>query len=161
MPAPLAFPMQQTSFGEEMLFRLVDDLFSAGVRDSAALAVSQRAAGANMSVDVAAGEAVVAVSNGGKRLVRTTAVSNSGTPGAPNTTDNWTVTFLASDATNPRIDRVVAQVRDTDVDAGFSTRDVALRVIAGTPTAGATLVNLNGAAAVPVSSLLIANVKVN
>src|SRR6266496_4203145 len=116
MPAPLVFPMQSTSYGEEMLFRLVDVIFaSGGVGVSTDMAVAQRAAGANMSVDVAAGQAIVVSNLGGKRLVRTTIVTNSGTPGAPNTTDNRTQTFLAADPTNPRIDRVVLQVRDVDV----------------------------------------------
>lgn len=154
------FPLQNPSitFAHLYYYRLLDDLFSAGVTNSADFAVTQKAGGANMSVDVAAGEAIVdfTTPEGGKRLTVMDVLSNSGTPGAPNTPD-WLTTFTAANGTNPRVDRVVLTVRDTDLDAS-GARDAVLQVVAGTATAGATLTNLTGAASVPANSLLLANV---
>lgn len=148
------------TYSEDVFWRLFDDLFAVGVVGSATdYQVIQNHLGANMSVDVNPGSAYVALTNGGKRRLRLPAQSNSGTPGTPNAADNWLTTFLAADATNPRIDRVVLTVRDTSID-GTGASDSALRVIAGTPTSGATLANLNGAAAVPANSMLLANVLV-
>lgn len=69
-----------------------------------------------------------------------------------------TLAIAASNATNPRIDRIVATVND----AAYTgvTNNWVLQVITGTPTAGATLVNLSGAGAVPANSLLLSNVLV-
>ncbi len=64
----------------------------------------------------------------------------------------------ASDPSNPRIDAIVAQVQDAAY-AG-STDAWRLFVVTGTPTTGATLSNLNGAGAVPASSLVLAYVLV-
>jgi hypothetical protein len=86
-----------------------------------------------------------------------TGVSNSGTPGAPSVSDGWISTFLAADGSNPRIDRVVATIYDSALDLS-GRYEVGLRVIAGAATAGATLANLNGAAAIPNNSILLANV---
>lgn len=158
------YPIQKSdiSFGADALYGLIDDLIGEGVASSSAFAVSQRSSGANMSVDIAAGAAYVAVdspSEGGTRRITNPATINTGTPGSPNLTDGVTQTFTAADGTNPRVDRVVLTVRDNNVDAGGSY-DAVIRVIPGTPTAGATLVNLTGAAAVPVNSILLANVLV-
>jgi hypothetical protein len=59
--------------------------------------------------------------------------------------------------TNPRIDRVVLEVKDNTVDAGGSNL-VQTRVIAGTPSSGATLANLTGVAALPDSAITLAYV---
>lgn len=81
------FPIQNASisFGAEPFYRLLDNLMSAGVVSSGDLAVSQKSGGANMSVDVATGTAIVDFNSpeGGKRQVYLDAVSNSGTPGSP------------------------------------------------------------------------------
>lgn len=61
----------------------------------------------------------------------------------------------AADPTNPRIDRVVL-VPSTNVDSQIPST----AVIAGIPTAGATLDNLNGAQAVAAGKLLLADVLV-
>lgn len=121
------------------------DLIREGVVATTDLAVSQRAAGANMSVDVAAGAAWIQgddnVAAQPTYRVRSDSVVN--------------LAIAAADATNPRIDRVIAEV----LDATFSgtQRLWRLRVITGTPTAGATLANLTGAAAIPNNALLLAN----
>lgn len=159
-PAP--FPLQKSDvlFGQEPLYRLLDDLANEGVVAADDLKVSQKAAGANLSVDVAAGDGYVLLDTpyGGVRRVRNDAVSNSGVPGSPNSPD-WAATFAAPDATNPRIDRVVLQVRDSLIDSG-GAYDAVLKVVGGAATVGATLSNLTGAAAVPANSLLLANVLV-
>lgn len=107
-----------------------------GVRGAGDLAVTQHAAGANMSVDVAAGVAVVqddSSSAGALSWVSPAAA---------------TLTITAASGANPRVDMVVVS------KAGV------LSVVAGTPTAGATLDNRNGAAALPASSALLADVLV-
>lgn len=124
------------------------DLFGEGVLLSADLKVTQRAAGANMSVDVAAGSCWVQGDDSATAQptyrCRNDAAVNAAVSGA--------------DATNPRIDRVIAEV----LDSAFSGVSLLwrLRVITGTPTAGATLANLTGAGAVPNNALLLANVLV-
>lgn len=157
------FPVQNASvtFGADAVYNLLDALISAGVVGSTDLTVSQRAAGANLSVDVSSGTAFVAFTSpaGGKRQVTIDATTNSGTPGAPNSAGGWLTTFTSPHASLPRIDRVVLTVRDNNLDAS-GAYDSVLRVIAGTATSGATLTNLTGAAAVPSNSLLLANVLV-
>jgi hypothetical protein len=154
------FPVQDASieYGADPYLRLLDDLLTKGVRADGELKVQPYSGGARMSVEVTAGDAYVEFTNpatGGKRRVRNNATSDSGTPGAP--TADWLTTFTPADATNPRVDRVVLTVYDTTHD-GSGRRDQKFRVIPGTPTAGATLANLSGAAAVPDNSILLANV---
>jgi len=120
-----------------------------GVNSSGDFKVSQRAAGANMSVDVAAGSAVVkddhvGANAGGYYPAVWTGVEN--------------VTVTAAHASLPRIDRVVLRIHDAYL--GDADNVISIVVVAGTPTAGATLANTNGAAALPDSSLLLANVLV-
>lgn len=156
------FPIQKSdiTFGAEYDYRLIDAILGEGVIGSGDFAVSQKAAGANMSVDVAAGTAVVEVDSpyGGKRLVRNDATMNSGTPGSPGA--GWATTFSAADASLPRVDRVVLEVKDSNVDAS-GLYEARLKVVSGTATSGATLTNLTGAAAVPSNCLLLANVLVD
>src|SRR4051794_10449382 len=129
-------PQQQVAMPAVDLRQLFGSLvLSEGVRSSTDLAVSQRAAGANMTVDVAAGSAVVQddhAGGGGFFAFTTSAVTN--------------VAVGGSDPTNPRIDRVIARVRDQAL--GDAANDQGLVVVAGTATVGATLANLTGAAAV-------------
>lgn len=68
------------------------------------------------------------------------------------------VTASTAHATLPRIDRVILRVYDADV-SGANT-NWAIEITAGTPTSGATLSNLNGAASVPNGALLLANLLV-
>lgn len=118
-----------------------------GVKTSSDFLVAQRGAGANMSVDVAAGQCYVQDDHG----------AGGGYYHAVwNATDN--VAIAAADPTNPRIDRVVVRVRDQFL--GDATNAIDLFVVQGTPSAGATLVNCTGAGAVPGSCLLLANVLV-
>ncbi len=78
-------------------------------------------------------------------------------PGSPGA--NWTATFIAPDGLNPRIDRVCGLVRDSILDTSGQF-DGKFQVVPGTPTATASLTNLLGVAAVPVNTILLANVLV-
>src|SRR5688572_19961982 len=108
-----------------------------GIIDFGDFAVTQRAAGANMSVDVAAGECFVqgdtVVRQGIYHLVNDAVIN---------------ATISANAPGNPRIDQIIARVYDS-ADAGAGTDTPAIEVLAGTPSAGATLANRTGAAALP------------
>lgn len=120
------------------------DLIGEGVMGYEDLRVRQRAAGANMSVDVGSGVAWIM---GDESLQQPRyRVYNDATKN---------VTVSAADATNPRIDLVIAEVRDAVFSGAFN--DWRLRVVAGTPSAGATLDNRTGAAALPNNSILLAD----
>lgn len=106
------------------------------------LAVTQRGAGANMSVDVAAGRAIIpgtTIANEGSYIVRSDATYN--------------VTLAAASTANPRIDLIVAQVLNKQVDGG-STYGWTLKSVTGTPAASPVAPSL------PASSLLLAQVSV-
>lgn len=95
-------------------------LSNGGVARSGDMAVSQRGAGANMSVDIAAGFAMV----GG------TESATQGEYGAFN--DAVTnVVISASDPSNPRIDVIGVRIRDTEYSG--ANNDAVLIVVTGTP----------------------------
>lgn len=120
-----------------------------GVVDAGDYDVTQRAAGANMSVDVAVGDAFIQIDSGARNGL---AFSYS------DALENLAVS--ASHATLPRIDTVVLQYNDTSIPAGVGGDVPTIRVLAGTPTSGATLDNRNGAVALPADALLLADVLV-
>lgn len=106
-----------------------------GIYDAADLKVTQRAAGANMTVDVAAGDLLVGIDTGvrnGLAHAVNDALANVGP-------------FAASHATLPRVDVIGVQYNDTSIPAGTGGDDPVFRIVQGTPTAGATLDNRNGA----------------
>lgn len=118
-----------------------------------AYVVSQRGAGANMSVDIAA-------STGLGVVVQGDTVTAQGCYVIPPHSAVINETITAADATNPRIDSVVLEVKDSTHDAsGLNLAQT--RVIAGTPTASVTL-EAPGAspAALPNSAILLAYVLV-
>lgn len=121
-----------------------------GVETYDSYRVSQRGAGANMSVDCNMDQ---------HAYIRGDAVALQGIYKiAPHSaTINESVT--AADGTNPRVDRVILELKDNTHDASGSNL-VQTRVVAGTPTGGATLDNLTGAASVPNSAMLLADVLV-
>lgn len=91
--------------------RLIATLLDPGVVNPAAgaCAVTERAAGPNMTVDVAAGETVVpgtSIATQGSYLTRSTGVES--------------VTITPADPSNPRIDRIVSQLLDSAHDGGAS-----------------------------------------
>jgi hypothetical protein len=64
-----------------------------------------------------------------------------------------------ANASNPRIDTIVARIFDTSLDSS-GKHEPAIAAIAGTPTSGATLGNLAGIAALPKAALLLGYVLV-
>jgi len=110
------------------LLRIETNLLTEGVVQGVgtAFAVTQKAAGANMSVDVAAGIALIEITNTNlthgatyKTWFESTAVSNE--------------IVTAADDTNPRVDRVVLRI-DVSVDPNGTASNIAIiEVLAGTP----------------------------
>lgn len=125
---------------------LIDYTYTEGVTDVQAgeLAVTQRAAGAAMSVDVAAGTAVIDGDDAdlqGAYLVRVTAPES--------------VTIPAPPGANSRIDLVVLRVNDSATTGGDPAQDGGrLEVVVGTAAA------VPVAPAVPDTALVLAEVTV-
>lgn len=123
---------------------LEDTIFaSAGVIASGDLKITQRAAGANMSVDAAIGVAVITgtdVSEQGKYLCRSTAVTNVPLATAPG-------------AGNSRIDAIYARVRDSAAIGG-SFDDWIIAAVTGAAASSPT------PPAIPASSFLLGDVLV-
>lgn len=69
------------------------------------------------------------------------------------------VTLTASNGTNPRIDQIILRVLDTS-DLGSASDSAVFEVVTGTATAGATLDNRTGAAALPNDAIRLADVLV-
>jgi hypothetical protein len=106
---------------------LATAVFRGGVILATDLKVVQRAAGTNMSVDVAAGAVAVPGTDAvgqGTYLCTNTAVVNVTIGAAPS-------------AGNTRLDLIVAEVRDGDVNAG-PNNDWLISVVAGTPASTPT-----------------------
>lgn len=120
----------------------------AGVWLAGDLMVTQRGAGANMSVDVASGYALVDANDPG----------NDGLYHLANDA-TVNVTITPAHATLPRIDQVCIQVNDTTHGAD-ATDTPAIVVLTGTATSGATLNNRTGAASLPAAHLRLADVLV-
>jgi hypothetical protein len=119
-----------------------------GAVNGADLMVTQRGAGANMSVDIAAGFAWVQIdtgTNNGLAHVTSDAVAN--------------VAVTASNGTNPRIDQLILRYNDTAIPTG-SGNTPTLEILTGTATSGATLNNRTGAAALPNDCLRLADILV-
>lgn len=126
-----------------------------GVYAAGSFEVTQRASGSGMFVDIAASTA----ENGIAALVQGDAVTGQSLyPIAPHSTF-ITEAITAAHATLPRVDRVILEMQDQTHD-GTGAYAARTRVVTGTATAGATLDNLTGAAAVPSSALLLADVLV-
>jgi hypothetical protein len=100
-------------------------------------------AGTGMQVLVAPGEAWITGNS----------VSTQGAYYARVTSSN-ALAISAANATNPRIETIIAQVKD----AAYAGTEVtfSVSVVVGTAEAGSTLANLKGAGAVPASSLVLA-----
>ena len=95
------------------------------VATGGSLVVTQRAAGANMSVDVAAGTAIVPQGQGTETVKRVyPAVTNTATV-------NLAINAAPAVGGQSRNDLIVCQIRDNAVDAG-GVNDWYLRVITGT-----------------------------
>lgn len=119
-----------------------------GVVDAGDFAVGQRGAGANMSVDVAAGAAFVRGDDSSRQgfyHVVNDAIVN--------------VAVAASHASLPRIDTAIVRVYDSTVIGG-GTDAATVEVLTGTATSGATLANRTGAATLPATAIRIADILV-
>lgn len=138
---PPLFLNVDSTYGADDLGLPYRDFISEGVASSTALAVSERGAGANMSVDVAAGVAWILGDDATAQPCYR--VYNDGTV-------NLTVT--TADATNPRIDRVVAEVLDSTFSGASNLWR--LRVIAGTPAGSPS------APALPSNAISLATISV-
>lgn len=104
---------------------LLTNLFTEGILGAGSFAVTQRAAGANMQLDIAAGVAVLTgddAAGQGRYLIRADAA------------DTEAVTISTANPTNPRIDRVGIQLRDPS-EGGSAGRDAIFSVVAGTAAA--------------------------
>jgi hypothetical protein len=109
------------------------------------------APGSGMSVNVSTGECIIGGSEGGAQggyYARGTSTTN--------------LSIAAANATNPRIDTVCATISDAGYTepTGGSGNQWTPQVVTGTATATASLANLLGAAALPLSSLLLGYVLV-
>lgn len=110
---------------------------------------AQRGAGANQSVDIPAGAAWIQIDTGTRN-----GISHAYNDAVAN------VTVAAADATNPRIDQACLQYNDTAIPAGTGGNLPTFRILTGTATAGATLDNRTGAAALPNDCLRLADILV-
>lgn len=150
------FAIQANSYSAEVLRRAVYFLLTrgssigsvaGGVVNLAASDCIMSAPVSGLSVNNATGEAIV--------------------PGSSTTTQSGyyfrissttSTSIAAADPSNPRIDGVYLVVQDAAYTG--SNNQGLISVVTGTPTAGATLSNLNGKGAAPTSSLLIGYVLV-
>ncbi len=127
-----------------------------GIYEFGDFAVSQRAAGAAMSVDIAQGRALLdprATTHQGIYLgYRTNAT-------AYNTSADGGYTWTAADAANPRIDLLCVEAADTSESGSYT--GIKFRVIDGTPAAGAThQLNVTNWPAIPSGCVPIAAIRV-
>jgi hypothetical protein len=114
--------------------------------------VTQRQAGANLSVDIN-------MPAGGFAYVNGDTVNGQGLYCVPVHAATINEAVAAADLTNPRVDQVILEVQDNILD-GSGGNQARTRVLTGTPTSGATLTNRSGATALPGSALLLADVLV-
>lgn len=123
------------------------EVMQEGIVDFGHYKVTQRGAGANMSVDVAAGEAWVdgdsSAEQGFYHVVNDATVN---------------VAIAAASGSNPRIDAVVLAVNDSTEIGGSD--EYKLEALTGTATAGASLSNLTGKPAIGATKLLLAYILV-
>lgn len=121
-----------------------------GVWAAADFKAAQRAAGANMSVDVPAGYCLVTADYPGNKngLFH---IENDATINVPQAT--------AANATNPRLDQLVLTIND-QTHGGAPNNTPTLSWLTGTPNAGTTLDTRTGAAGVGLNQIRLADVLV-
>lgn len=127
-----------------------------GVFGASSFEVTQRGAGANMSVDIAASTAD-SLGSGLAALVQGDSITAQGLYGVPPHSAVINESITSNATGNPRVDIVVLEVQDHTHDASGQNR-AQVRVIAGTASSGATLANRTGAASLPSNCLLLADV---
>lgn len=135
--------------------RMFEGVATEGIISSGSYAVTQRAAGTNMSVDIAAN-----VGSGAR--VQGDAVTVQGLYFVPPASAAINETIAAAHATLPRNDLVVLEIKDHQHDASGS--NVAqTRVVTGTATSGAAstdALGVNGTPTLPASAIPLAVVNV-
>jgi hypothetical protein len=125
-----------------------------GLLSESSYLVSQRGAGANGTVDVAA-------STGDGFVIQGDSITAQGVYLVPPHNAVINVDIAAGDPTNPRNDLVVLEVKDDTHDAG-GLNLARVRVITGTPNASAALTDafgVNGTPALPISAVPLAVVR--
>lgn len=140
--------MQQGVYPARVDRSLIDGLWSEGIVTG--LAVGPRGAGANLSVDVAAGYATVQgddQSNQGKYLLRLTQTTNMPTLPVP------------TGGGQKRKDLLVLVAQDPDAGGPVGSNGV-LRWVQGTPTTGTPAVPAVPASAVPLANVQLTNASV-
>jgi hypothetical protein len=137
--------------------RLATAALQEGVTAGGACMVTQRGAGANMSVDIAASTGDTA--SGVAAVIQGDSVSFQSLYPVPPHSGVINETISAAHATLPRIDSIILELKDNAHDASGSNL-AQTRVLTGTATSGATLDNRTGAVALPVNALLLADVLV-
>lgn len=118
-----------------------------------ALAVKQRAAGANLSVDISPGWAFVQ----GDDVVNQAMYADYN-----NSVVNLAYSTVGAPSTNPRIDMVVARINDSEHTQRTPADQMYFEIVPGVPlagTAGASLANPLGRDALPPSALWIADLE--
>lgn len=133
--------------------RTVWEAFREGVVDAAAGALEVTEGASGLSVDVASGVAFVQGDDDPDQGLYRIFLED------PSNSSSWLSGIQTADASDPRLDQIVAQVYDDFVDSSGNYSWV-LQVITGTPTTGATLSNRDGAATLPDTALLLADVLV-
>ena len=123
-----------------------------GVIDSGSYMVTERGAGANMTVDIAA-------STGDGAWVKGDTVASQGLYYVAPHSAVINEAITANSSGNPRVDQVILEILDDTHDAGALNK-ARIRVLTGTATAAATLDNRSGAAALPNGAVRLADVLV-
>lgn len=135
--------------------RVTQDVIGQGVCDYDSFRVRQRAAGANMSVDIQ----TASVAN--RAYIRGSLTTDAGMYRVYfNSATQTNLDVATADPSNPRIDSVYLCIEDSQEVVGNSRASV--RMVTGTPTGGATLDNRTGAGAAPanMSSFLLCDILV-
>jgi len=128
-----------------------------GLYETGDFAVSQRAAGANMSLDIGAGRCFISPGDASQQGVYLARLATADAP--YNTLADGGYTWTAADATNPRIDLVCIEVEDQDFSGSYT--GYKFRIVDGTPNAGATSQNVTTYwPAIPSGAIAVAAVRV-
>lgn len=145
-------PGQDPGYGAIGLRRALSIGLQEGVVDANSYKVTEKGAGADMSVDVDADDP-------GGAVVEGDTISAQGlyTVAPHSTTINESI--AAADPTDPRIDQAILEAAD-DTHAAGGLNEGRVRIVAGTPTAGATKDNRSGAASLPASAIRLADIEV-
>lgn len=132
----------------DILFMSNQFLYQEGVIDSSSLAVTQRSAGANMSVDVAGGRGYI----GNDSFTTNSADETKLWPIISDATANVTITSNSSG--NPRIDIIVAKLNSGLTPDANASNIFTIEAVVGTPAASPS------APATPTNSFKLAEIAV-